>query len=235
MKKLFFLLLLGNVIFYLWVNNVQPKPDQDQRLSVDPSLERIVLQSELEPEPEQKPKKEIEISSKVELTGKEAAAETPIIKTETCYYTSPIKEWESSVALQTALKNEAVRSEILSEKLFENVGYWVMYPAAADMKQARANVRTLKEMGVKDYWLFRKGARKGAISLGMFKEQQRAEKIKAEWLAKGIHLEIRPHRVSREAFKLRINTDKSRQQLLEVIMSHLEPEIEIKLEDKSCN
>ena len=233
MKKLFFLLLLGNVVFYLWAANIQPKQEQDRRLMVDASLEPIVLLSEIEAE--QQAKLDQTALAKNSAVKQEKAAVPAAVKKEACYYTTLIESKDKATGLQMVLKKSAIKSEVLAEKVTENLGYWVMYPAETDMKKARANVNLLKDKGVKDYWLFRRGARKGAISLGMFKEQKRAEKTQAEWAAKSVKLEIRPHTGNREKYKLKIRTDRSSKELFKVVNKHSKQGNEIKLEYKRCN
>ncbi len=252
MKKLFFLLLLGNVVFYLWATNIQPKQGQNSQLVVDPSLESIVLVSELKVESVEKAEKIIakelpkQIKEVVEKpkemklvandVSKQKEDAVPSFSTQpVCYQTSLIREKAIAEALQNSLKESEVQSEIIVNKMAENAGYWVMYPAAPNMKEARANVKLLKNQGVKDYWLFRKGLRKGAISLGMFKEQKRAEDVRAEWAAKGVELEIKPHKVNREQFLLRFRTDKQLKKLVEITKMQSDAEIKINLSNKSCN
>ena len=233
MKKLFFLLLLGNVVFYLWATNIQPKQDKSRRLAVDSSLEPIVLVSEL------KVKKQVKFEeSSPEKSNVLKAPEKvnqPVVTSDTCFYTAHLNDRKTAVTLQSVLQKNAIRSEIVVEKVVENAGYWAMYPPAADMKQARANVRFLKDKGVKDYWLFRKGSRKGAISLGMFKEQRRAERIKKEWAKRGVELEIKPHLVRRDRFTLEIRTSRQLAELIKLANKSSEAVIEIKLEDNHCN
>jgi hypothetical protein len=257
MKKLFFLLLLGNVVFYLWVTNVQPKQGQDSRLQVDLSLEPIVLVGELEIKSVEKPVEKAEkvkaiaiakeppkqvVGAVEEITPainniskQEKKFARPFGKQLVCYQTSSVREKKVAIALQNSLKESAIQSEIIANKVTENAGYWVMYPVAQNMKEARANVKLLKGKGVKDFWLFRKGLRKGAISLGMFKEKQRAENVRAEWLAKGVELEIKPHKVNREQFLLKFRTDKLLKELGEITKMQPEAEIKINLSNKGCN
>jgi len=47
-------------------------------------------------------------------------------------------------------------------------------------------VKQLREKGVEDFWLFRKGPMKNAISPGLFVKQYRAEKLTHQLQKKGI-------------------------------------------------
>lgn len=70
--------------------------------------------------------------------------------------------------------------------------YLVYYPAPETMQEADANVKMLREKGIQDLWLFRKGEDKGLISLGIFKNESRASILRSQLLAKDIQVEVRP-------------------------------------------
>jgi hypothetical protein len=75
--------------------------------------------------------------------------------------------------------------------------YLVYYPAPETMQEAEANVKMLREKGVQDLWLFRKGDDKGLISLGIFKNESRASILRSQLLAKGIQVEVRPRYITK--------------------------------------
>ena len=69
--------------------------------------------------------------------------------------------------------------------------YLVYYPPAETYAQSRDNVQLLKQKGVTDYWLFRKGKLKGAISLGLFVKKKGALSIQAKFVKAGLAVEIK--------------------------------------------
>lgn len=75
--------------------------------------------------------------------------------------------------------------------------YLVYYPAPETMQEAEANVKMLREKGIQDLWLFRKGEDKGLISLGIFKNESRASILWSQLLAKGIQVEVRPRYITK--------------------------------------
>lgn len=68
--------------------------------------------------------------------------------------------------------------------------YLVYYPAAETYAQSKANVLMLKNKGIKDLWLFRKGKLKGTISLGLFVKKSRAVSLKRALLKSDLDVEI---------------------------------------------
>ncbi len=71
-------------------------------------------------------------------------------------------------------------------------GYWVLIPALPDRQRAKAMVTRLKNAGITDLWLFQKGTRKNAISLGLFKEMKSAEVQQRNIQKKGFFPQISP-------------------------------------------
>lgn len=71
-------------------------------------------------------------------------------------------------------------------------GYQVYYPAPDTFEEALANVEMLKKRGITDLWLFRKGELKGEISLGLFKNNERAEKLESQLKSQGLDVNIKP-------------------------------------------
>ncbi|NOQ76365.1 MAG: hypothetical protein GQ475_00960 [Methylococcaceae bacterium] len=50
----------------------------------------------------------------------------------------------------------------------------------------------LKKRGISDFWLFRKGELKGAISLGLFAKETRALALQNKFSKTGLNVEIMP-------------------------------------------
>ncbi len=232
MKKLFFILLLGNVIFYLWASNIQSKPDPSQQAMLDPSLGFITLLGE------EKEKQELAASinrTEPAKAFKPEISENLRVEKEACFRTTILKNKEAASIVRKVLSEHSVESEMIVNRTLEGRGFWVVFPAADDMTQARENVRLLKSKGATNYWLFRKGEKKGAISLGMFKERKSAEKTQMKWAKKGIKLKIKPHMISEEKIRLKIRTDMYPVELQKIINSASKEEIGLNPEDKRCN
>jgi len=83
-------------------------------------------------------------------------------------------------------------------------GYYVLIPAANDLKTAEGTVASLKEKQVRDTWLFRSGPLKNAISLGLFSQRHNAERLAASVRKKGFDAVLREKSTSREIYRLQV-------------------------------
>jgi hypothetical protein len=75
--------------------------------------------------------------------------------------------------------------------------YLVYYPASATMAESEANLKMLKDKGVKELWLLKQGAEQGQISLGVFNKEEKALILKNKMSSEGINAEIKPRYQSR--------------------------------------
>ncbi len=83
--------------------------------------------------------------------------------------------------------------------------YLVYYPAAETYAESRKNQQMLREKGITDLWLFRKGDMKGAISLGLFKKKKRAEKLVDYLSSNGIQVKIIERFINEKSQFVRVN------------------------------
>ncbi|MCL7423431.1 MAG: hypothetical protein M8364_21295 [Methylobacter sp.] len=126
-----------------------------------------------------------------------AAAEKPrnsdkAIEPVSCYEVGPFVNGNAYQLWKNELNvaREAIEPLTRDGEVIKD--YLVYYPAPETMQEAEANVKMLREKGVQDLWLFRKGEDKGLISLGIFKNESRASILRSQLLAKGIQVEVRP-------------------------------------------
>ncbi len=81
---------------------------------------------------------------------------------------------------------KAVTKEVVTSTDFQ-----VYSPPAKDAEQARINKLTLLAKGFTDVWPVLDGELKGAISLGVFNDRQRATLFKSQLAERGVKAEIR--------------------------------------------
>ena len=109
-----------------------------------------------------------------------------------CYEVGPFdnvkhfNKWRRFVGMDSKLITQVEREER------EITGYLVYYPAPATFEEARANAEMLKNKGITDLWLFRKGESKGEISLGLFRNKARAEVLQQQLSARDLDVMIKP-------------------------------------------
>lgn len=93
--------------------------------------------------------------------------------------------------------------EVVSKELAMSADFQVYYPAAKDAEQARINKMMLKAKGFTDVWTVMDGEVKGALSLGVFSDKQRAIVFKAQLAERGVAAEIRQRTKTRSALFIR--------------------------------
>lgn len=122
-----------------------------------------------------------EVSSELE------SEQTPEI--EECHEIGPfsneqqMKEWLASQGIEGQPETFSREEQVVST-------YLVYYPAAETMAESQRNVAMLQNKGIEELWLITKGKMKGVISLGLFKEKPRAEKLFLSMLNKGINVKV---------------------------------------------
>lgn len=81
--------------------------------------------------------------------------------------------------------------------------FQVYYPAAKDAEQTRINTLMLKAKGFADVWPVTDGELKGAVSLGVFNDRQRASVFKTQLAERGVKAEIRQRTTTRAELFIR--------------------------------
>jgi len=223
MRYLFFLVLLGNVIFYVWEwRTAALKP---LLLPAKESItfeHKILLLSEIQP---------------VQKTGKSQLQEQQVGRVQESPYTDQISPQD--------LENELVCFEVgpfdnkdqfleWNEKNLikaKNIsfhlkdieivsGYLVYYPAAETTLQAEDNVAILESKGVDNLWLFKFGDMKGAISLGFYDTEARAKQIRKSLEKSGVDAKIKTHSKVKNHTFARIAWNKNEPEISKFIASY---------------
>ena len=108
-----------------------------------------------------------------------------------CYHVGP---FANNVALNVWRKLNKIDAGFVSRFTKENnvvSSYLVYFPAAETYAQSTKNVQRLKQKGITDYWLFRRGELKGAISLGLFVKKSSALSLQEKLVKAGFTVEIK--------------------------------------------
>ena len=113
----------------------------------------------------------------------------------------------------------------------EVAGYWVLIPALPDRQRANAMVKRLKNAGIEDIWLFKKGERKNSISLGLFSKMESAKEQQRSIQAKGFFPQISP--LTKRFKRYWLSFDNAPQELLDKIQTEGLP-TGVKIAKKSC-
>lgn len=92
------------------------------------------------------------------------------------------KKWLAQKALSS--------KQILPGEQVVRSDFQVYYPAAKTPELSRTDKFFLKEKGLLDIWMIQDGEKKGAFSLGVFRDKARAALFKNQLAAKGVASEI---------------------------------------------
>jgi len=215
MKYVFYLLLLCNVVFYLWATGVGREksnfdryeislPPQTERIALikeQPAMEKKVPQPEAAPKVEETPPPAIDQSPQetvetppenLQAQGAQAQAEPLPPSDSACFRLGPYRSQAAARHALAGLKSQVEEGQVVTRYDDVEDGFWVLYPKAANLDVARANRQMLVEKGVRDLWLIDKGEMQGAISLGIYKTRERAENLQRKFSEQNIEVEVKP-------------------------------------------
>jgi cell division protein FtsN len=94
--------------------------------------------------------------------------------------------------LSVRLLAQGVKTEIASESTNEQAGFWVLIPPQRDRETAVEIAKQLEAAGVDDLWRFTSGKLAHAISLGLFRDEERAKARRDKITAMGFESEVQP-------------------------------------------
>jgi hypothetical protein len=111
---------------------------------------------------------------------------------ELCYHIGPFKNMGQLRIWTRANKIKEGSFSHINKGTNKGSKYLVYIPAANAPEQTKKDIVELEQRGIKDYWLFRRGDLKGAISLGVFVKEKRALLQQNQLRKKGLELKITP-------------------------------------------
>lgn len=218
MKYLVYLLVLANVVFFLWETGFREGRESDgtyRELEIPSGLERIALRGEVAGNAGAAapmvvaaagPAAQVplpEISPQPETAA--PPAETSVSgKPVDCFEIGPSQTQQEAEGFLELLESHAPKAEVVGKPGDVPDRWWVLFPKAASLEAGRENRRMLAEKGVVDTWLFDKGPLQGAISLGLFKTREEAEAARKAFMAKNIVAEVVPRLVRGKVYWVKI-------------------------------
>ncbi|NOQ35739.1 MAG: hypothetical protein GQ569_07565, partial [Methylococcaceae bacterium] len=235
MKIVFYLALLTNIVYFSWQyqqgaldkilsNSVELVQNTEKQILLLTEAEQAAansIENKLEMTVHSKPSSE-NATTKVPTTAtieNNAALIATINKTveKQCYQVgvfsndTSIDKWAEKIGIDSALLQKHQKNKTVI------TGYLVFYPKETTFNESKKNLKMLKELGVKGAWLFQKGEFKGDISLGIFKTEAKAMQLQKEFFAKSIFAEVKPRYKVPPQIYVKLQTDKTAQQLKVVL------------------
>ncbi len=217
MKFFFLLLVLLNLGLFLW--NHQKSEQPELRADTDSTaVATLTLVSELPRELLQEqplsPLFTHEIKSKIITEAKQqlnVEEKRPLLEPKAltffCFKTKALETGYLPPEAEQMLLANGVQVE-REETVFDlRGGYWVIIPPASDRKAALETVQRLQEQGVTDVRRFTEGALVNAISLGLFRKKEYAERRSNSVKEKGFKTKVRPRMRSKKGYILHIRSN----------------------------
>lgn len=128
----------------------------------------------------------------------------------TCYQIGPFVD-QPSLALW--LRNRDLKAaSTLVRDVEEPLDFQVLYPAAKNPEQQRINKQMLNEKGIVDLWTIPVGDNKGAFSLGVYSDIQRANLFRKQLSEKGINAEVKQRFKTSQQYYAKLMLDKAQRE-----------------------
>ncbi|MET0066573.1 MAG: hypothetical protein ABW076_09535 [Candidatus Thiodiazotropha sp.] len=171
-----------------------PEPGSETTLTAQPvSQQELSTQDDAlevpaaESEPVQDPP-----SPPIPETTANAEHVTPSDTAPYCAIIGYVESRTDAEQISVRLRAMGLKPELQSERRKEQAGYWVLVPPQETRQQAVNIAKRLETAGVSDLWRFTSGDLAHAISLGLFRDEERAEVRKKEIEALGFDTLIQP-------------------------------------------
>ncbi|MEW8681711.1 MAG: hypothetical protein AB2536_07390 [Candidatus Thiodiazotropha endolucinida] len=179
-------------------DQVQQDSSDDRTETPDADLsleERAPIEPVAEPLPEV-PIAEAETPAEPEFDMPEsenAVAEIPAPDViPVCRTIGYLESRSDAEIISVSLRALGLKPELQSETSNEQAGVWVLIPPQATRREAIEISNRLERDGVSDLWRFTSGELVHAISLGLFRNEERAEARKNEIIDLGYEAIIKP-------------------------------------------
>jgi hypothetical protein len=96
------------------------------------------------------------------------------------------------------------RVDVVKGEALKVTGYYVLIPAADNLKTAEDTLARLKENQIRDTWLFRSGPLKNAVSLGLFSQRNNAERLADKVRKRGFEVILKEKGTKKEVYRLQV-------------------------------
>lgn len=212
MRFLFYILLIANVGFFFWsLGHRDTKRLLDAKSVEAPG--RLMLRSEVGDSQGEIPAPPAETPPPLGFDSGTSASDG------SCYRLGPFAETAEARRLLGLVKEWIDRPTVLSESSESLDGYWLLYPKADNLDEAKGNRKMLIDKGIKDVWLIDKGDMAGMISLGIFKTREEAETELLRLSNKlNVRAQVRPRITQSETAWVQFSWEKSAMELDEVMI-----------------
>jgi hypothetical protein len=198
MKKILIILILANLGFFtaMQMRADSPAKEGNEPISLNENKIKLVDGTQTESKPAQE--KEVAVLQvKQETAVENKAINTPPATAHVKPETPLCLEWGDFSGSELLRAKKVIAGLKLGEKLSlreteYDKSYWVYMPPLKDRRAVIRKVREIKKLGINEYYAVAPTDKKwaNAISLGVFKTQEAAEKQLKQLQTKGIRTAI---------------------------------------------
>ena len=210
MKNLLLLLVLANILYFIWEMVVEEPPETGVAVveisKLGPPLQlsegpRTRQRAEPEPQPEPEGGLESEPGLEQESEAPPGVGATVSMAPQTdlsaivgrsCVSIGPFTSGPDAQRVFQDYRNEDMRASVRSTKGEIFVGHWVQIRDVPDRQTGNAMIDRLVAGGITDAYLVPTDDEGLKISLGLFGEMSRAERVELQAEAMNMHAEITP-------------------------------------------
>jgi len=184
MKNLLLLLLLANVLYFVWGMVAED--------AAEPGI-AIVNESELGPPLDVSANRDAEAAASVgAVLGSGVPSDLAAVVGRSCVTVGPFKASADADSALTQYAGEGMRTSLRSAQGQIFVGHWVMIRDVADRETGNEILETLRQGGLADAYLVPTEEDGLNISLGLFGELERAEKVELQAKSLDLPADITP-------------------------------------------
>ncbi len=192
MKNLLLLLLLANILYFMW-GLFTEKPEEPGTA--------IVRESELGPPLEVTTDRDSEtVASVGAVLGSGEPSDLEAVVGRSCVTIGPFKVQTDADSAALEYSQEGMNSSVRSTRGQIFVGHWVQIRNVESEIRANEMLATLTEGGLTDAYLVRTEDEGLKISLGLFGDLERAEKIELQARSLDLPADIKPRTADRTIF-----------------------------------
>lgn len=184
MRNLLFILILANVLYFLWGMITDDDPE--------PGVAVIDPQDLGPPLPIAGPDREESPGGEAEENGGESESNLVAVVGRSCVTIGPFREKNDADAAQTRYASEKMRTSVREGTGEYFVGHWVQIRNIPDEAESRRMLKILHEDGLTDAYPVETEDEGLKISLGLFGNIESAERIEQQAQELGLPAEIRP-------------------------------------------
>lgn len=191
MKNLLLLLVLANILYFLWGMFVEESA---------PPGTAIINESDLGPPLNVITSRGSQVSGQLVRAGSSRRSGINAVTGPSCASIGPFKVSTDAHSAVLALTNKGLKSVVRAKTGQVFVGHWVQIRNVADDRTANRMLKKLDKGGLSDSYLVRTEDEGLKISLGLFGELDRAEKVELQARSLDLPADIKPRTADRQVY-----------------------------------